>query len=68
MVDRIQLLHDVYMKVDGQWAIVLSGSVIDVPDKAVFAGKHVSVLSPGEPAGALAPHGGPTPVRSLRRK
>ena len=67
MVDRIQLSVAHYMKLDGQWTIVESGTVIDVPDAAAFQGT-AKVLSPGEAAGTLTIANTPTPVRSVRRR
>jgi len=66
MVDRVQLNVPVYMKLDGLWQIVLTGTVIDVPAAGSFSGPHVTVLSPSETAGALGSHGGPTTVRNKR--
>lgn len=68
MVDRIQLTAPVYAKVDGQWRIVEGGSVLDVPTAGAFSLQHAATLSPREAAGALAVHGGPTPVRNFRSR
>ena len=70
MVDRIQVnvYRGIHIKCDGQWAVCLNGSVFDVPSAAAFAPKTIIQLSPGEPAGTLAPHGGPTPVRNVKIK
>ena len=68
MTDRIQLTQPVYMKLDGQWRIVYGGSVMDVPSAGAFSAQHVTILSPSEPAGTLAAHGGPTPVRNIRTR
>lgn len=68
MVKRIQLLKDVYMPLDGQPQIVLSGSVLDVADTFPVHSTTANTLSPGEPAGALKSHGQPTPVRTVRTK
>lgn len=65
MVDRVKLLDDIYMPIEGQWAIIRAGSVIDVPDKAAFATQHISVLSPGEPAGSLKNAAHARPIRSV---
>jgi hypothetical protein len=63
MVDRIQLTALTFMPLDGQWQLVKSGTVIDVPDAAVYRGAS-TILSPAEPAGTLKSHGKPTPVRT----
>ena len=68
MVDRIRLEVPIYMPIDGQWDIVLPGTVLDVASATAFATGHVTILSPSEPAGTLASHGKPTPVRNVRRK
>lgn len=65
---RYQLKADVYMKLDGQWRIVQSGTVFDDSTAVGYALAHVTILSPGEPATALAPHGAATPVRGVRTK
>lgn len=65
---RVRLLQDIVMNLDGQTQIVLSGSVIDVPDSMRFHSSHIQRLSPGEAAGALHPgHGKPTSVRNIRK-
>lgn len=62
---RICINKSTYMKVDGQWQIVLSGSVIDLDASTVITGDS---LLPGfsETAGTLAAHGTNTTVRNLR--
>ena len=65
MTDRITITIPTYMQADGQWQIVYPGSVLDVPAAGKF-GAVSSTLSPAEPAGTLASHGGPTPVRNFR--
>lgn len=65
MVDRITIAVPTYMFLDNQWQIVYPGSVIDVPTAANFSSStHVPTR---ETAGSLASHGGPTPVRNVRR-
>jgi hypothetical protein len=64
MVDRIQLSVPTYMQLDGQWQIAQTGSIIDVPNKASFSASTATILT--EPAGSLASHGKPTPVRNVR--
>lgn len=64
---RIQLNAPIYANVDGQWRIVEAGTVLDVPS-ITFSAAQITVLSPGEAAGTLAPHGGPTPVRNFRSR
>lgn len=39
---RLQLLQDVYMPLDGQWQVVLSGSIFDVQLPHNFAAAHVT--------------------------
>jgi hypothetical protein len=75
MVDRIQINSPIYMRLDGQWQVVLSGTVCDVSDSTVYTynpaahlGVPPIVLSPGEPAGSLASHGYPTPVRNVKTR
>ncbi len=68
MADRIKLLEDVYMPIEGQWGIVAAGTVLDVPTSTAFAAKHISVLSPGETVGALKNAAHSTPIRGLRIK
>lgn len=38
MPDRITLNKTTYMPVEGQWQVVLSGSVMDVPDHTAYKG------------------------------
>ena len=66
MADRITLTNDVYMKLDGQWGIVLSGTVIDVPTAGNYSPPHYTLSA--TPAGTLGSHGGPTPVSNVRRR
>lgn len=68
MTKRIQLRQDMYMLLDGQGQIVLSGSVIDVPDNFLISAAQATQLSPGEAAGTLASHGKPTRVRGIRTR
>jgi hypothetical protein len=63
---RYQLKADVYMPLNGQWQIVQSGTVFDDDITKAYATAHVVVLSPGEPAGSLGPHGKATSVRNVR--
>lgn len=65
---RYQLKVDLYMPLDDQWSIVQSGTVFDDATTVNYSPAHVTVLSPTEPAGALAPHGKATPVRNVRRR
>lgn len=64
MPDRIQITSPTYMRVDGQWDIVLGGSVIDVPSADNF--KNHTKLT--ETPGAIPSGHGATSVRNLRRK
>ena len=68
MVKRIQLLQDIYMPLDSQWQVVLSGSVVDVPDSFNISAKQSTQLSPAEAASTLAAHGKATSVRDVRRR
>lgn len=63
MPDRITLTSDTYMQLDGQWQVVLRGSVIDVPSHAPF---QAVATKETEGASPLASHGKPTGVRNLR--
>jgi len=65
---RYQLKQDVYMKLDGQWRIVQSGTVFDDNIAVGYAPAHVTTLSPGEPAVALDAHGSAKPIRLMRFK
>ena len=64
MVDRVQLNVECYMPLDGQWQIVLAGTVFDCPTASTFG----SATKLTESAGTLASHGKPTPVRSVRTR
>jgi len=69
MVDRIQINVPTYMQLDGQWQIVLPGTVCDVPSAASFTGGTAAPATVvNETAGALASHGKPTPVRNVRTR
>ena len=65
MTDRITITTPTYMKADGQWQIVYPGSVLDVPTAGAFS-SVATINAASDPAGSLAPHGGPTPVRNFR--
>lgn len=65
---RYQLTKDVYMPLDGQWRIVQSGTVFDDDTNRRYDASCVIILSPGEPAIALAAHGKATPVRGVRTR
>lgn len=65
MPDRVQLTQTCYMQLDGQWQLVYPGTVIDMPSAPHPS--QATVLSPAEPAGSLASHGKPTPVRNVRK-
>ena len=68
MPKRVKLLQDIYMPLDGQWQMVLSGSVVDIPDTMNISAAQATQLSPGEAAGALHPtHQKPTSVRDVRK-
>lgn len=62
---RYQLLKDVYMTINGQPQIVLSGTVFDDVTTNNYAPAHVNKLSPGETPAAVT---APTAVRNLRTK
>ena len=63
---RIQINVPTYMSVDGQWQIVLPGSVIDLNAKTNISTSCCVPLA--ESPGTLAPHGGSTSVRNLRTR
>lgn len=65
---RYQLKTDVYMPLDGQWGIVKSGTVFDDLPTVNYSPAHVTILSPGEPAGTLGPHNKSTSVRNVSRR
>lgn len=65
---RYQLKVDTYMPLDGQWGIVQSGTVFDDAPNVNYSPATVTILSPGEPAGALGPSSKATPVRNVRRR
>lgn len=65
---RYQLLKDTYMPLNGQWQIVLSGTVFDDDTAIRYSPSSVTVLSPGESASTLAAHGKATSVRGVRTK
>lgn len=60
---RYQLRQNVYMTLDGQPQIVLSGTVFDDVANTTYAASHVNILSPGETPNVV---GKPTSVRSKR--
>lgn len=64
MVDRITITTPTHMPLDGQWQVVLPGSVIDVPDAGAYSTKNTVPVRGG--GGTLASHGKPTPVRNIR--
>lgn len=64
---RVRINTTTYMPVDGQWQIVLSGSVIDLPPDVRLTGSSVDQTF-SEPPGMLAAHGKATPVRNLRTR
>lgn len=68
MTQRYQVLQDVYLHLDGQPQIVLSGTVFDAADNFGASASNLLKLSPGEAAGALGPHGKPTAVRNVRTR
>lgn len=60
---RLQLLQDVYMPLDGQWQIVLSGSIFDVLLPHNFSSAHVTNVA--ETPGVVSK---PTSVRGVRTR
>jgi len=60
---RLQLTQDVYMPLDGQWQIVLSGTVFDTTAQHNFSSAHVKSVA--EVANSVT---APTSVRSVRTK
>jgi hypothetical protein len=63
MADRVTLTKTCYMKLDGQWQIVLSGSVIDVDKASDLKGVCAPVA---ESAGNLGTGNSHKPVRNMR--
>lgn len=63
MSQRVQLKQDVYMILDGQPQIVLSGSVIDIPNTVNLVAAHAAVLV--ETPAVVAK---PTSVRGVRTR
>jgi hypothetical protein len=45
MPSRVQLRQDIYMILDGQPQVVLSGSVLDIPDTVTLSPPHRQVLA-----------------------
>jgi hypothetical protein len=62
--ERVQLIQDVFMQLDGQHIRVLKGTVIDMPVAGKMHAKTATVLA--ESLGPIGPAGGPTTVRNLR--
>ena len=60
---RLQLTQDVYMPLDGQWQIVLSGSVFDVQTPHNFHPTHVTNVA--ESPNVVTKN---TSVRSIRTR
>lgn len=65
MTYRVQINQDTFIDVDGQWCIVQSGSVIDVPDKVKFGKNQATVLN--EASDPLL-NSKNTSVRNMRKK
>lgn len=68
MTQRYVLTAPCYMPLDGQWQICFPGTVFDAPDTMGVHTSTATKLSPSEPAGTLASHGKPTPVRNVRTR
>lgn len=68
MVKRVRLLEDIAMPVEGQICVVAAGSVLDTPDTFPLSSKHISVLSPSEPARTLKNVAHTVPIRGVRIK
>lgn len=64
MAVRLQLLQDVYMNLDGQWGVVLSGTIFDAPSQASFSAAHAQIYA-GVPASVSTPT---TAVQPPRRR
>lgn len=45
-MQRVTLTQDVYMNLDSQWQIVLSGTVIDMPASVSLSPSHITVVGP----------------------
>lgn len=66
--NRVQINKPTYMEVDGQWQIVLPGSVIDLPATVnVSPVCTTPVIAAATTPGTLAPHGRSTSVGSTLR-
>ena len=63
MSKRVRLTADIAMQLDGQPQIVLSGSVIDIPDSLTLVTAHATVLAEAAAAVTKA-----TSVRSIRTR
>ncbi len=70
MVDRITLAREHYVQLDGQWQIVLPGSVIDVPSASKFASTHQGTGANATliGTGTLGAHGKATSVSNIRTR
>jgi hypothetical protein len=62
---RVQIDRPTYLQLDGQWQVVLPGSVIDLPTGLTLSPSCI-LASFVESPGNLASHGKPTPVRNIR--
>ncbi len=60
---RLQLTQDVYMPLDGQWQIVLSGSIFDVQTPHNLSAGHVTNVA--ESPNIVTK---PTSVRNIRTR
>lgn len=63
MTDRIQITKPTFMEMNGQWSIVLPGSVVDVPAATKYSADNSILLT--ETAGPLI-NNKPTGVRSVK--
>lgn len=65
---RVQINTPTYMPVDGQWQIVLPGSVIDLPaGLGISTSCTTPVTAASATPGTLAPHGKATSVSPTLR-
>jgi hypothetical protein len=69
MVDRVTIaVPQLYMKVAGQWAVILSGSQVDVPSAASFAPSHIANVQLGVGTLLNGTHAQPSPGGPFRTR
>jgi hypothetical protein len=69
MVDRVTIaVPELYMKVQGQWLEVLSGSQVDVPSASAFAANQISNVQAGTGSLLNGTHAQPSPGGPFRSR